>query len=153
MAELISKDQRIITGITSPKAAYSRQVQIVMLVPGGVGNTSYIVTPGLGANTWLLGVDVWLFADATTLIGGLIWVLTGKAKQVDFGGMTTTWDSVVDMPTVSAKSLVWYAETNHHFHWDMQRLYKSPGARFALCGQNLRDQRWWGIASFHISEG
>lgn len=153
MPVLVNKPQGIRTGVMYPRGVYSRQVLVELKVPAGVGNNDYAVTPPVGIETWLMGVDLWLFPTASGgWIGGLIHVSTGTGKEVNAGIIATQWDPLMDMTMMFKRSMLWYGE-REHLHFAMQKYLGGSGRRFGVTVENLTALEFWCIGAFEISEG
>ncbi len=137
-----------------PKPAYSRIVNLEVLVSDGIGGYGFNYTPPLGNRIWLLSVDLW-FINPTldVLIGGFIYLRTGDTKPASAGEVAMRWDSVIDDSTGIKPGIYWRG-LSQHFRWDMMRFYEGRGRRFGVMIENSNIyQSWLCWASFQISEG
>lgn len=152
MAKLVSTNQRIVTGVTSPESVYSRVVSCSHYDPAPPGQ-DFAYTEGLSSRLWLLGVDVWLDTNihfATHVFTFSVWrLLKEPAVILDLYNA----DNVLPLRSTTGW---WYWHKygpEGHFHWDMQRLYEGAGQRFGVVLTGAGAVIAQIQASFRISEG
>ncbi|MBA7677845.1 hypothetical protein ES703_86111 [subsurface metagenome] len=137
-----------------PKPVYSRVVQLELIVPKGVGNSIYRITPPLGDRLWLLSVKlVTLSHDIDVIIGGFIYITTGFTKDPSENVVATQWDLIIPS-TGGMKPGLTYKGIRDQFTWHMMRFYEGTSRRFGVVIENFSDlNQWWAWVSFEISEG
>ncbi|MBA7522327.1 hypothetical protein ES705_14445 [subsurface metagenome] len=151
---IVGRDQQAEVRRRYPKPAYSRIVNLEVLVADGLDGVGFNYTPPLGNRLWLLSVDLW-FINPTldVLIGGFVYLRTGDTKPESAGEVAMKWQSVIDDST-GIKPGIYWTGLNAHFHWDMMRFYEGRGRRFGVMIENFNQyQQWLAWASFQISEG
>lgn len=151
---IVGRDQQAEMRRLHPKPAYSRVINLEVLVSDGLGGEGFNYTPPLGNRLWLLSVDLWFMNPTVDVtIGGFIYLRTGMAKPESAGEVAMKWASVID-DTTGIKPGIYWVGLNEHFHWDMMRLYEGQHRRFGVVIENFNvDQKWLCWASFQISEG
>jgi len=151
---VVARDQQAEMRRLHPKPAYSRIVNLEVLVPAGIGAEGFNYTPPLGNRLWLLSVDLWFFNPTPDIqIGGFIYLRTGGKKPASPGETAMKWDSVVDDST-GIKPGIYWTGLRAHIRWDMMKFYEGSERRFALLIENFSEtQQWLAWVSFQISEG
>ncbi len=153
MAKLVSTDQRIVTGVTYPKSVYSRVLCVHCIVPAGMGESVVDVTPVVGNNVYLLGVDLWAYRRAVAdWVGGFIWVRSGSEANPSVSEVVSQWQQIIDMSAVGKQAIYWNGE-DQHWGFRFCRLYGEAERRFAVAVQNGYAVAWDLFAAFTISEG
>ena len=154
MAEIVSINQRIVTGVRYPRGVYSR-VMSCMTLMDAPGN-EHGFTPPVGINVWLLGVDVWVTLDHSVVAGGVLnfRILYGAGTPATPAAMLT-WENILPVYWTDGTIQPWsQAQPFHHQHWDMNRYFEQAGQRFGFWLQGaafVGTLRF--VASFEISEG
>ncbi len=152
-ARLISKDQPLVMGVYYPRGVYSRVVGLHVIVPAGLGNGDFGVTPVLAGELWLLRADIWTQRrNLTDLIGGFIWLRTNTVKDPVSADFCTRGESIIDMSTVS-KEAIYFVGAERHWSFEMNRHYSGGPRRFGISVSNGYDVVWDVFATFQISEG
>ena len=153
MAEVVSANRRIVTGVTYPKAVYSRVVCCHVIVAAGVGVSSMDLTHAVGGDVWLLGMDLWAYHRAAAdWVGGFIWPRTGSGKDPSASQMINQWEQIIDLSAVGKQAIYWLGE-EHHWSFNFTRLFTGEARRFGVAVQNGFDLTWDLFAAFTISEG
>lgn len=151
---IVGRDQQAETLRRHPKPAYSRVVQLEMIVPIGVGSSVFKITPPLGERLWLLSVKlVTMSHDVDVVIGGFIYITTGTSKEPTEKVVAEKWDLIIPS-TGGMKPGFTYKGIRDTFTWSMMRFYEGKPRRFGVVIENLSDlNQWWAWVSFEISEG
>lgn len=151
---VVQRNQQEESRRLNPKPAYSRVINLEVLVSDGLGGEGFNYTPPLGNRLWLLSVDLWFMNPTLDVqIGGFIYLRTGKAKPASAGDLAMKWDSVIDDSTGIKPGMYWTG-LNQHLRWDMMKFYEGSGRRFGVMIENFNvDQKWLCWASFQVSEG
>lgn len=150
----VARDQQAEVRRLHPKPAYSRVVQLELLVPIGVGNSVYRITPALGQKLWLLSVKlVTLSHDIDVMIGGFIYITTGTTRDPSEEVVATKWDLLLPS-TGGMKPGLTYKGIRDSYTWQMMRLFEGKPRRFGVVIENFSNlNQWWAWVSFEISEG
>lgn len=153
MAIIANKDQGVRVGVMSPRAVYSRVVQIQVNVTAGVGVTAYCFTAMLGNEIRLLNVQACLFGgSALAAVGGFIYIATGYTEPANANEIITQWDLIMPNQCGGKPGIYWWGE-NIQFSWNMNRLYSGKERRFAVAISNGFNFLWKGLFWFQFSEG
>lgn len=153
MAFLVGKSQQVMMAGLAPIAAYSRIVSVKLLVYEGWG-WQYVLTPVLGNDVWLLGVDV--VSEKKAIDTGQyseFQVYAGGGRSVAIGDVAN-WDLVLPQSNNANQRQSWrITDGMSGFSWQFSKRYVGDGRRFALTalryGEDISELQ----ASFHISEG
>ena len=154
MAKIVTRDQRIVTGVMYPRGVYSRIVGALAVVKQPAVR-AYGYTAGLGNRLWLLKVRVW-FLPVFTGDGDWVdfWVRFGVGKPKSYVEMSN-WEDVLPINWLGAGPLG-YREygTGRVFEWTMNRLFAAEAIRFGIqlttAGLITYEEMY---ATFEISEG
>ncbi|MBA7679124.1 hypothetical protein ES703_87407 [subsurface metagenome] len=151
---IVGRDQQAEMQRLHPKPAYSRVVQLELIVPQGLGNSIYRITPPLGDRLWLLSVKlVTLSHEIDVMIGGFIYITTGTTREPSESVVATEWEQIIPS-TGGMKPGLTYKGFRDQYHWTMMKFYEGTSRRFGVVIENLTAiSQWWAWVSFEISEG
>lgn len=154
MAKLVSKNQRLVTGVMNPGSSYSRTVTCIAYIKGTPDARGF--TPPLGQVVRLLGVDIWTTPDYSAVAGAAFSfrILYGTGEPPTAAAILE-WENIIPVYWPDGTPREWHQhQMNEHMHWSMDRLFKGQGQRFGV---------WLEVsgvipileffASFQISEG
>lgn len=154
MAEIISADQRIVTGVTYPVSVYSRVIGFAFPVAAPGPKSGFMVTLPLAQTIWLLRVQLW-FTTETPGTGILFnWrVATCTIAPTVADAVAVDLEPVIPFECAGKPFGFWYGDAVD-FDFSMRRLYTGAGRRFAVWAQNNdAAENLWVQAAFTISEG
>ncbi len=153
MAKLVTKDQRIETGVKYPMSGYSRVVTC-LAAPQGLADIDHGYTIAVGQNVRLLSVRLFFYPtvpDITKQVG--FFVLTGTTVPPTPAAIRN-WENVLPINWNGPVVDRWY---RYHgldkYEWTMNHLYKGEGRRFGIWAQCNWDGAEEVHASFEIMEG
>ncbi len=153
-AKLLTKDQRLVVGVTKPRSSYSRTIGVWSQIKG-IDEVGWGYTPPLGQTIWLLDVRVYFSPDRTAegdQINFGIHVGHTKPKDAD---ELKAWDPVIPIYMPDGR-LTYFVQTqkSESMSWPMQRLFTGNEIRF---GTWVSGSLTVGICEmwtfFEISEG
>lgn len=152
MAKLANKSQRIVTGVMSPQATYSRVVSMAQVLPQPPGDM-FCYTEALAQHLWLIGVDVWLVGQGDPQAARWSFTLRRGLTVPPNSLVVRNWEYV--LPLLSPSGLwSWHGEsTPFHMHWDMMKLFEGQSQRFAAAFNITGPVVSYLQVSFEISEG
>lgn len=153
MATVVNQNQQVYTAGLTPVAAYSRIVSIELLVYH-TWDWVYVVTPVIGNNVWLLGVDV--VSELKAIDGGQFSnfdIYAGGGKDVALDDIRQ-WEKVLPLHVYSNVPTSWrILDGSPGFKWVFKKYYAGNGRRFAMVARRWGEDMAMLFASFHISEG
>lgn len=151
---VVNRNQQEAVRRAYPKPAYSRVINLTLLVPEGLGAEDFAVSPPIGNRVWLLGVDLLILNWEVDVVSrGFIYISTGTDKKVNGGEIATQWDPVI-RNYGGPKPGFYYSGIKDQFHWSMMKFYEGTGRRFGAVAESLTEiSKWMVWISFEISEG
>ena len=154
MAEIISSNQRLVTGVLYPRGVYSRVVSCSDVVT--FGNPRGIYTIGVGERVWLLSVKLlWEPYPVDNTSVTYFRVMTGTTTPGDAAQMRANWDNV--LPKLGAGNIDanWYHQYGiTEMSWRLNQYFEGVGRRFGVWMQTVMPGKGQACqASFEISEG
>ncbi len=154
MAKIVSKDQRIVTGVTNPESVYSRVIGFCFPVPSPGPNDAFRVTPPLAQTIWLLRVQLWFTSETSGTSILFNWrVATSTVVPTVAAAVAVDLEPVIPFECAGKPFGFWYGD-KADFDFSMKRLYSGAGRRFAVWAQNNHaTENLWVQAAFTISEG
>lgn len=154
MAKIVSKDQRIVTGVTNPGSVYSRVVGFAFPLAAPGPNDSFRVTTILAQTLWLLRVQLWFTSETPGTSILFNWrVVTCTTVPTVAEAVAVDLEPVIPFECAGKPFGFWYGDAVH-FDFSMKRLYTGAGRRFAVWAQNNdAAENLWVQAAFEISEG
>lgn len=152
MAKLLSKQQFIQAGVTTPTSVYSRVVSMAQVLPQPA-NLMYCFTEALGQQLWLLGIDVWIFGKPVDPGDSWWFYLRRGISRPTATADLYEWEIVLPLLSPTGQ-WSWHGYgTPYHMHWDMKKLYVGQSQRFAAYFNITGPIVSYFQASFEISEG
>ncbi len=154
MSVLVSKNQRLTTGVKNPGSVYSRVLTCGFGVAAGLGNRDWYYTGPVGNRVWLLNVTIWGHAKAADQMAGVFfYVATGSTIPKSGSEIATQWDLIIDNYGTKPGMLL-TAWVQQSWSFNMNRFYEGPGRRFGFSIENFSaTAAFWGNIAFQISEG
>lgn len=133
---------------------YSRLIVLNGRTPAGIGQESFVTSPAVGNECWLLGVDVWV---SGTIVGTgdevYIYLATGQWLPMSVSEIRNEWEKVFPFYGGLAPALEWCGG-DCHLHFSMRKLYTGARRVFALGLHNFSAAGNVRVdAGFEISEG
>lgn len=152
MAELVNTAQRIATGVTYPKPAYSRVVSVCaqLLVPAA---SKVAVTEVIGGGFWLLSVRVWLtwleYTELPLVFFDVICGTSGGFAPVDISG----WQNILPSRRIDQIAPWCGTPEARSFVWSLCRRFPGENIRLGLSALLVGAGKVYCYASFEVSEG
>jgi len=154
MATVINQSQQVVAAGISPRAAYSRVVNLYLCMAAGLGNDDIQVTPPLGNNLWLYELKITCMPYSVVNLGqGFIYVTAGSGKNPSGEDVAVAWDPVIPNYGPARQAFQFYG-LQQQFTWKMQRKFTGEARRFGCVIENLSAtvaMRVW--VSFNFTEG
>ncbi len=154
MAKLVSKNQRIRTGVTYPKSVYSRVVALELHLAAGMGNDDYCYTPQLGNSLILYSIDVWAYCAVHGIaIGGFFYLNFGTGIPPSGDYLATQWNNIIPLSCGLKPGFRWFHCDAFHRRFTMAKFFETNELRFGVAIENGYNQAWEATVAFEISEG
>jgi len=153
MPRVINKVQQVLhTGIY-PMSMYSRVVSLRLVLRPLLGE-AFVITPVVGNNVWLLGVDVWPDVKAVDNDQVSYFRLyAGAGEQVNADGVKA-WENILPLSANLPGETYWgVLDGMPGFHWTMAKYFKGNSRRFGIVGTRFGEDFGMLYVSFQISEG
>lgn len=152
--QVVNRNQQVVTTGISPRAVYSRVVNLYLYMAAGLGVDDFQITPPLGNNLWLMEMSLTCFPHSVVNKGqAFIYVMAGSGKEPTINEVLNNWDQVIPNYGAAKPGFQFYG-LQQRFVWPMNRRYMGQARRFGCVVNQLSATvaiRFW--VSFTFSEG
>lgn len=152
--QVVNRNQQVVTTGISPRAVYSRVVNLYLYMAAGLGVDDFQITPPLGNNLWLMEMSLTCFPNSVVNKGqAFVYVMAGSGKEPTLNEVLNNWDQVIPNYGAAKPGFQYYG-LQQRFVWPMNRRYMGQARRFGCVVNQLSATvaiRFW--VSFTFSEG
>lgn len=151
---IVGRNQQLAMAEAHPRPYYSRVLTLELSLAAGIGADDFNYTEKLGANLWLIGVDMWVTALALNgECGGFFQISTGTDPPKSAGEVCMGWKSLFVHQGIKPYPAFKFFQQGH-MRFNMKRFWEGQPRRFGVYAANFSAAHGlFVVFAFEISEG